>query len=190
MDTLAGVSEHRILRRTVLVVALATCLAVVGTSVFAWRTVHRPTLDEIPAGGVDVLMVLGPLDPWRVEMAEDLMRQGRARNLVVSTPNMPLDAKYCDQKHPWPVYCFPPDPSTTRGEAQGLRALAEQHGWASFGVITVDFHANRSRFIFRRCLNADVTITGRDDSNYDAVRNFHVAYQLGGYLKELSLGRC
>lgn len=178
--------EH-ILARVVTGIVLA---AVLFVAVFAWRVVYRPHLDQMPEEQVDALLVLGPLNPWRIEMAEDLMRQGKAKNLVLSTPNMPWDAMYCDQKHDWPAYCFPPNPSTTRGEAIGLRDLAELHGWKSFAVLTVDFHAARSRFIFERCLGQPVPVVGRNISEWDHQRPYQVAYQLGGYLKEIKLGRC
>ncbi|MEL4505625.1 hypothetical protein AAEX63_11320 [Luteococcus sp. H138] len=131
-------------------------------------------------------LVLVSAFAWRLEMAEDLMRQGKARNLVLSTPNMPWDAMYCDREHDWTAYCFPPQPSTTRGEAIGLKQLAAQHGWSTFAVLTIDFHTSRSRFIFERCLGTDVTVVGRHIPAADD----QVAYQLGAYAKELRLGRC
>ncbi|MEL4357790.1 MULTISPECIES: YdcF family protein [unclassified Luteococcus] len=171
-------------------ISLTVVLVLLATSLFAWRVVYRPRLDQLPPGGVDALLVLGPLDPWRLEMAEQLMRDGRARNLVLSTPNMPWDAIYCDRDHDWPAYCFPPDPSTTRGEAIGLKRLAEAHGWQSFAVLTVDFHAARSRFIFQRCLGVDVPVVGSHQPSLDGQRPYQVAYQAGAFAKEITLGRC
>ena len=180
-----GRRTRRVLAGAVLVpVVLSAALA------FAWKTVYRPTLDAVPTEPVDAMIVLGPLETWRVPWAEELMRQGVARNLVLSTPNMPWDALYCDEEHPWPAYCFPPDPSTTRGEALGLRELAREHGWTSFVVLTVDFHADRSRFIFERCLRQPVTVLGRYYPDYGRVRPFQLVYQTAGYAKELGLGRC
>lgn len=158
--------------------------------VFAWKVVYRPHVDPMPEDTVDALLVLGPLEPWRMTMAEELMRAGRARNLVLSTPNLPVDARYCERKHDWPAYCFPPEPSTTRGEAMALKRLAKAHGWSSFAVLTVDFHAARSRFIFKRCLGQDVPVVGRHVAYADSQRRHHVFYQFGGFVKEIALGRC
>lgn len=165
-------------------------LACIAALLFGWHVVYRPHLDAVPDEEVDALMVLGPLDAWRLPMAEQLMREHKAKNLVLSTPNMPWDALYCKEKHSWPAYCFPPDPSTTRGEAMGYRTLARQHGWKTVMVLTVDFHVERARFIFERCLRQDVTVIGAYQGQYDSQRLFQVPYQLAGYAKELAKGPC
>lgn len=186
-------------RRRSLVRRVGTALAVLfigllaGLVVFAWRVVYHPHFDELPAEPVDALIVLGPLDAWRVPMADRLMREGRARNLVLSTPFAPPAADYCDQAHDWPTFCFVPDPSTTRGEAMELKRLAGQHGWTTFAVVTIDLHAERTRFIFKRCLGVDVPVVGQftpRTSSLSSYRRYHVAYQLAGYVKEIALGKC
>lgn len=171
-------------------VVTGTVVLLVGlVMVFAWRVVYRPQLDQMPDEPVDVLLVLGPLDDWRVEMATDLMRRGKARTLVMSTPDPARERRHCGSAD-WPVICFVPDPSTTRGEAMQLKRLMDEHGWTSAAVLTIDFHAARSRFIFKRCLGTPVPVVGRHVSYWDEQRAYMVAYQLGGYLKEIRLGRC
>ncbi|WP_420176046.1 hypothetical protein [Luteococcus sp. OSA5] len=157
---------------------------------FAWRVVYRPHYDAVPDEPVDALLVLGPLEPWRLELAEQWMQQGKARNLVLSTPTLPQDAVHCEPPHEWPTYCFPPEPSTTRGEAVGLKRLAEEHGWQSMAVLTIDFHAARTRFIFERCLGHPVPVVGRHLEIPQRFLRYHVAYQLGGFAKEIALGSC
>lgn len=161
-----------------------------GLATLGWKVVHHPTIDPVPDEPVDALMVLGPLDDWRLPEAERLMREGKARNLVLSTPNMPWDALYCQEEHDWPSFCFAPEPATTRGEALGYRALARQHGWRTVMVLTVDFHVDRSRFIFERCLRQDVIVTGQHVDRHDDQLTFQMGYQTAGFLKELWLGRC
>lgn len=171
-------------------VVTGTVVLLVGlVMVFAWRVVYRPHLDPMPDEPVDVLLVLGPLEDWRVEMANQLMAEGRARNLVLSTPDPALDQRHCGAAD-WPVICFEPEPSTTRGEAMQLKRLMAENGWTTAAVLTVDFHAARSRFIFERCLGQPVPVVGRHVSYWDDERPYMVAYQLGGYLKEIRLGRC
>lgn len=169
----------------------AVVVAALGVTAFAWTVVNRPHVDAPPSPSdpVDALIVLGPLDAWRLPLAEQYMKEGRAKNLVLSTPNMPWDAMYCDRPHDWTSYCFPPDPSTTRGEAMGLQKLAAEHGWKTFAVLTVDFHVERSRFIFERCLRQDVTVLG-GGSPSTASRNFQMLHQMAGYAKELAKGPC
>ncbi|WP_394277101.1 hypothetical protein, partial [Luteococcus sp.] len=172
-------------------VVTGTVVLLVGlVMVFAWRVVYRPHLDQMPVEPVDALLVLGPLEPWRIEMADQLMAEGRARNLVLSTPTLPQDLQYCRSDAPWPIHCFAPDPATTRGEAMGLKRLMAENDWTTAAVLTIDFHAPRSRFIFERCLGTLVPVVGRHVSSWDDQRPYMVAYQLGGYLKEIRLGRC
>lgn len=180
----------RRLVRALVALVVVTLVAAAGVGLFASRVVYHPHYDAVPEQPVDALFVIGPLDKWRVEYAEQLMREGRAHNLVLSTPNMPWDALYCEEDHGWPSYCFPPDPSTTRGEAQGLRRLAQEHGWTSFAVVTVDFHAARTRFIFERCLDQSVPVLGRHVPQPDELLRYQTAYQLGAWAKEYALGSC
>ena len=171
--------------------AAALAVLVAGSlGLLGWWVVYHPTLDPVPDEPVDALLVIGPLEPWRVPAAEELMRQGKARNLVLSTPNMPWDAIYCQEPHDWPAYCFPPEPSTTRGEAMNYRSLAREKGWKSVLVLTVDFHADRTRFTFERCLRTDVPVTGQHRPEADPHRRFMMVYQTAGFVKETLLGRC
>lgn len=158
---------------------------------FGWWVVFRPTSDPLPSTPADALVVLGPLEPWRVPEAQALMRRGAARNLVISTPVLPEDAQHCHQGSPWPVYCVAPRPTTTRGEATGYRELAARHGWRSVVVLTLDFHAGRARFIFRRCLPASqVSVVGERQFSYSGGRRQQIPYQVAAFAKELWLGPC
>ena len=165
-------------------------VAGVGLHQFAQRVVYHAHYDPVPTEQVDVLFVLGPLDTWRVDYAKELMSQGVAKNLVLSTPNPSWDQRYCGQDAGWPVYCFPPNPSTTRGEAQNLRELAAKHGWTTFTIVTVDVHAARTRFIMKRCLRQDIPVVGVHWPMEANWLRYQVLYQLGGYAKEIALGRC
>lgn len=178
------------MRRVVAGVVTLVLLLCAGLAVLGYVVAYHPKVDPVPDEPVDAIMVLGPLEDWRVPMAEQLLREHKARNLVLSTTNLPWDALYCKAKHDWPAYCFDPDPSTTRGEALGFRKLAREHGWKTVMVITVDYHADRSRFIFERCLRQDVVVTGQRVADRDRERPYQMGYQVAGFLKELRLGRC
>lgn len=53
-----------------------------------------------------------------------------------------------------------PDPSTTRGEARGVAALARERGWRSVVVVTSTWHVTRARLIFRRALPCEARFVG------------------------------
>ena len=43
-----------------------------------------------------------------------------------------------------------------------MAALAEQHGWDTVAVATSQYHASRSRLVFRQCLD-EVAVVGAHD---------------------------
>jgi uncharacterized SAM-binding protein YcdF (DUF218 family) len=49
------------------------------------------------------------------------------------------------------VICFRPDPSTTRGEARQIQALAQSNGWTRVAVVAPVFHISRARLLVGRC---------------------------------------
>lgn len=115
-----------------------------------------PPADE-PAHA-DVLFVLGPPDR-RIGYAEDLMQQGYAPTLAVSSP-VGKDGKYeaaiCTANRPYRIICFNPDPFTTQGEARALRELSSRYGWKTANVLTAQFHVTRARVIVGRCYAGDL----------------------------------
>lgn len=106
----------------------------------------------------DVVFVLGPPDQ-RMSYAEQLMQQGFAPTLAVSSP-VGKDGKYeadiCSAHRPYRIICFNPDPFTTQGEARALRDLSNQYGWKSANVLTAQFHVTRARVIVTRCYGGDL----------------------------------
>jgi uncharacterized SAM-binding protein YcdF (DUF218 family) len=57
------------------------------------------------------------------------------------------------------IMCFHPDPSTTRGEARYIGALAEQRHWKSVTLVTSPDHAWRARLRVMRCFPGDVYVS-------------------------------
>ncbi|MDQ0031461.1 YdcF family protein [Arthrobacter bambusae] len=129
---------------------------VVGAMVIAWAVagiflyVAPPAEEPVHA---DVLFVLGPPDR-RMGYAEQLMQQGYAPTLAVSSPTGKdgrFTADVCNSVRPYRVICFTPEPFTTQGEARTLRDLSNQYGWKSADVLTAQFHVTRARVIVDRC---------------------------------------
>lgn len=108
--------------------------------------------DDEPANA-DVLFVLGPPDR-RIGYAEELMQQGYAPTLAVSSP-VGKDGRYeaaiCTAHRSYRIICFNPDPFTTQGEARALKDLSNKYGWKSANVLTAQFHVTRSRVLIGRC---------------------------------------
>jgi len=115
-----------------------------------------PPADE-PAHA-DVLFVLGPPDR-RIGYAEELMRQGYAPTLAISSP-VGKDGRYqaavCNAHRSYRIICFNPDPFTTQGEARALNDLSNHYGWKSANVLTAQFHMTRSRVLMDRCYRGDL----------------------------------
>lgn len=121
-----------------------------------WAAVPRD--DALPAD-VDAVVALGG-SPARVELAWEIATAHDA-HLVLSAGSIDYGQRAglaCDVD----ATCLHPDPDTTIGEARGMAALAEEHGWDTVAVATSAFHVNRSRLVFRQCLD-DVAVVGTDD---------------------------
>lgn len=158
----------------VLVVAVAVWLAL------CFRFVVHPTIDE--PGTADAVVVLGGDEEVGWREGRRLVDDGVADELVVSTPvGRPAE---CDVPPPGiEVTCFVPEPSTTRGEAQMIRRLAEERGWDSVVVVTWRSHIARSRLLVERCFDGDVRMV-EDHLPMDTGRWWsEFLYQSGAWVK-------
>jgi uncharacterized SAM-binding protein YcdF (DUF218 family) len=103
----------------------------------------------------DAVVVLAGGNGERLDKGLDLMQQGVAPNLVVSTgPN-----ELCSTHHDYAVFCFLPDPDSTRGEAEAIGRLADQHGWRHLVLVTSDYHATRARLLLERCYSGKLDVS-------------------------------
>ncbi|UKA62098.1 YdcF family protein [Arthrobacter sp. FW306-04-A] len=140
---------------------LLRALAAIGGLVIVWGIAGiflyvLPSADE--PEHADVLFVLGPPDQ-RVSYAQQLMQQGYAPTLAVSSPvgrDGKFEADICSAHRPYRIICFNPDPFTTQGEARALKDLSAQHGWKSANVLTAQFHVTRARVVVARCFEGDL----------------------------------
>ncbi|MCE0763144.1 YdcF family protein [Pseudonocardia kujensis] len=145
-----------------------------------------PQLDTLrPA---DAIVVLGGTDYQRYPYGLELALQGYAPQVVFSNPNGEQDVWLNDlcthQRYTFTVTCFTPDPSTTRGEAEAVEHLAEEHGWRSLLVVTFRPHVSRARYILGRCFDGQLVMTdspGNDLSLETWVWAY--LYQTAGYVR-------
>lgn len=158
------------------------------------RLVAFPATDELPEHA-DVLYVLGPHDTGRVAMALRLMDEGLADELVVSTPELgPLriqpSSAFCTEEHPYPVTCFVPDPSTTRGEALQLASWRTERDWQTIIVLTTRPHVSRTRYIMSQCAGGPVTVLSYDGGMNPPRWAYQFAYQGLAFVKAATMGEC
>ncbi len=138
-------------RSFAVIAALAIFWAVAGIFLYV-----APPSDE--PKHADVLFVLGPPDQ-RMVYAEQLMQQGYAPTLAVSSPvdeHGRFEASICGAQRSYRIICFKPDPFTTQGEARALKDLSQKYGWTSANVLTAQFHVTRARVIVDRCYKGDL----------------------------------
>lgn len=135
----------------------------------------------------DAVVVLGPPTVnGRLEAGLALIRQHLASDLVVSVggDDHMLSSPLCAQpQHGFTVTCFEPHPGTTRGEAEHVRDLARQHGWASVVVVTSTYHVSRARLIFHRCLNGSLAVVAARRDITLRSWAYQFLYQTGAYVK-------
>lgn len=142
-----------LLTLVVLCVTAALLWASAGVFLFVAPATNAPRK-------ADVLFVLGPPDE-RVGYAEELMDQGYASTLAISVtpdddgnPEPPI----CNTLRAYRVVCFVPDPYTTQGEARALRSMANEYGWKTADVLTVQSHVTRARIIIERCYKGSLSM--------------------------------
>jgi hypothetical protein len=147
-----------------------------------------PTVDPVPAHA-DVVLVLGPPLPQRVDVAERLLAEHRVDVALVSVPGPAATwdvGALCARSD---VICFDPDPRTTRGEARALRAEAAEHGWTSAVVTTMPAHIARARTIVGRCFSGTLAMDADAESPYNGIA-YQYLYQTAATVKSWFLPGC
>lgn len=148
----------RVLRTVgvLLVVGLTAWLAL------AWALFHDPPLD--PVGRADAVVVLAGAAEERLPLGQDLVDDGVADELVLSSTGLPGNAAadaVCAEDRPRTT-CFVPDPLTTRGEARAVAALARDNGWDEIVVVTSTYHVTRASMHLAQCSEAEITMAGSE----------------------------
>lgn len=175
-------------RRLVVVISVLIAIGAIG-GVPAYV---RPQLDELRHA--DVLVILGGPDYSRYPYGLELAKQGWAPNVVISNPNGATDrwlSKQCDTPNPrYTLYCFSPDPATTKGEGRELARLATEHGWRTAIVVTIRPHVSRARYILQRCFAGDL-IMAASPGHISATRwVYQYVYQTAGFVRALVQPGC
>ncbi len=157
-----------------------------GWLVGCYLVIADPSVDR-PAKA-DAIVVLGsPTTEDRLGVALRLVDAHISTNLVISlfAEGQPLtQRRYCEAPHAGlTITCFRPDPATTRGEAEHVRALAADHGWTSIVVVTSTYHVSRARMLFQRCFAGRLLMVGTSHGMSVGKWAYEYLYQTGAYVK-------
>ena len=154
--------------RLALALALVAAVALVGLT---YPLFVFPPTD--PPGRADAVVVFAGGDGERQEEGVRLVREGVAPVLVISDggePDAPR-ARLCRERPAGlRLYCFTPDPATTRGEARRFAELAEREGWRSLVLVTSTYHVLRAGLLLERCYDGRVRRVGtplRNDHSWE-----------------------
>jgi hypothetical protein len=138
-------------RRTAGIVAavLVGAFFALTARLFVW-----PDLQPVPAHADAIVELAGPGDDNRDQVALALARDHVAPVLVQST--LSGDTSCLPPIAGVRIVCFHPNPSTTRGEARYIGALAESQHWSSVILVTTRDQAWRAHLRVSRCFSGEI----------------------------------
>lgn len=181
-------------RRRRLAILALVFVALIGAGVPVYVAPQVEIMDLHPERRADVIFVLGGGAYERYPYALELALLDFAPRVVMSNPRGSRDiwmTDLCDsQRYDFPVTCFEPDPSTTRGEAQELRRLADLYDWKRVIVVTSVPHISRARFILDRCFDGELIMAASPENISLSYWAWTYAYQTAGYARAFSHTWC
>jgi uncharacterized SAM-binding protein YcdF (DUF218 family) len=173
--------------------AVVVAVLAVGWLVAGYLVIGRPATDRPTAA--DAIVVLGsPTAQDRLTTARRLVDAGVSKNLVISlfAEDQPVtQQRYCAAPPAgFDVFCFRPDPGTTRGEARYVSSLAAEHSWHNIVVVTSTYHVSRARLIFQRCFGGRLQMVGTSHGTSVGKWAYEFLYQTGAYVKAVVQSGC
>ncbi|MEC4838831.1 YdcF family protein [Mycobacteroides chelonae] len=171
-------------RRRVLLAVIAIAVLTTGFVTAGWRVYMHPQTD--PLRPADAIVVLGGTPYERFDVGLDLAKRGYAPYLLIAQSTGANDRnmdKYCKGHFTFTVSCFIPDPWTTEGEAQEIRAKAQELGWHHIIVITFTPHVSRARYIVGKCFDGELTMVASPTPSGVAFWSWMFVRQSGSYVK-------
>jgi uncharacterized SAM-binding protein YcdF (DUF218 family) len=165
-------------RRTILVTALVAGVTLAVAVVALNLRLFIFPASSTPAHA-DAVVVLAGGDGERLDKGLELVRDGVAPNLVVSTGPDEL----CGARHDFAVYCFLPDPDDTRGEAEAIGRIAAREGWHHVVLVTSDYHATRARILVERCFPGTVDVSWAHSGKGPLPLLWAIGHEWGGLIE-------
>lgn len=178
-------------RRRVLLAVIAIAMLTTGFVTAGWRVYMHPQTD--PLRPADAIVVLGGTPYERFDVGLDLAKRGYAPYLLIAQSTGANDRnmdKYCKGHFTFTVSCFIPDPWTTEGEAQEIRAKAQELGWHHIIVITFTPHVSRARYIVGKCFDGELTMVASPTPSGVAFWSWMFVRQSGSYVKAFLTPGC
>lgn len=142
---------------------------------------------------LELSMAVVTLRCW-VEQAE--VDSGKAETLVISYfpgdissggPDAPKVSvsEFCEGGGDESIMRFTPQENATIGEAHAIRDIARAEAWESLTVVTSEYHAFRTGYIFEQCLGDEVDVnTVFPEAELSTARwGFHLVYENVAFLK-------
>jgi hypothetical protein len=168
------------------------CLLLIAAVVGGLPVYVRPQID--PLRHADAILILGGEGWDRYPFGVELAVHGWAPTVVLSWSHEPKDTWVTQQCTTPPpglnLYCFVPDPPTTKAEGRELRRLAAKYRWRTVIVVTSRPHISRARFILERCFAGDLVMVA-DPVRVSALGwAFEYVYQTVGYLRAVLEPNC
>jgi len=163
---------------------------------FASIHIVSPSQGELQTRS-DAVVSLAP-QAHRLPLAEQLVEEEVADTLVISY--FPDDVRrggsgaaddpvpvsnYCESGGREGIVCFTPEEAATIGEAYSISGIVAAQSWDSLTVVTDEYHAFRTRFIFDQCLGdeVDVNVVFSDRDLNVAQWGYHLVYENAAFLK-------
>jgi uncharacterized SAM-binding protein YcdF (DUF218 family) len=170
---------------------IAIAVLTTGFVTAGWRVYMHPQTD--PLRPADAIVVLGGTPYERFDVGLDLAKRGYAPYLLIAQSTGANDRnmdKYCKGHFTFTVSCFIPDPWTTEGEAQEIRAKAQELGWHHIIVITFTPHVSRARYIVGKCFDGELTMVASPTPSGVAFWSWMFVRQSGSYVKAFLTPGC
>ncbi|WP_166805632.1 YdcF family protein [Cryobacterium ruanii] len=176
-------------RQRAFLVLTGLVLLTVGLLAVTTRTVMFPRED--PPVFADAIVVLGGLGSAAVvAKAVDLAQAGYSGHILISDAfgGDTRPANLCARPVPVPgttveVECFDPKPTTTRGEAEAIAAIATSRGWNRVVVVTSSYHVSRARVQISRCYAGLLAVMGARQPMDPLKWAYQFGYQSAGFVK-------
>ncbi|MDN5912732.1 MAG: hypothetical protein L0K46_05130 [Yaniella sp.] len=145
----------------------------------------------------DAVVTLAP-QAHRLPLAEQLVEEEVADTLVISyfpddvsrggsgAADDPVPvSNYCESGGREGIKCFTPEEAATIGEAYSISGIVAAQSWDSLTVVTSEYHAFRTRFIFDQCLgdDVDVNVVFADRDLSVGQWGYHIVYENAAFLK-------
>lgn len=170
------------------VLALAVVVAAVGIPFFA-----APAQDTLLAAErADAVVVLGPAEPGRIRLAEEIAEAHPGAVVLISSTerNGRFVHSECGRSEPVPVVCFSAEPFTTAGEAVAIEKEASAHSWKEVAFVTSLPHVSRARRVMEQCTAVDVLVLAAGSPRAPSDWTYAYLYQLAASVKEVLTGSC